>query len=91
MQHKNDNIKFLIKEFGKCVRSERLKKTDTSLTLFAYEYELDSGNLSRLENGLIDSKLSMLWRIAEALDMKLSDLIKIVENELGDEFYIIEK
>ncbi len=91
MQYKNEKISELIKVFGKCLRKKRLENTDRSLTLFAYEYELDSGNLSRLENGLIDSKLSMLWRIAEALDMKLSDLIKIVENELGEEFCVIEK
>ncbi len=91
MQYKDEKMLHLIKEFGKCVRKRRMETTDKSLTLFSYEYDLDSGNLSRIENGLIEPKLTMLWRIAEALDMKLSDLIKLLENELGDNFFVIEK
>lgn len=57
----------------------------------AYEYELDSGNLSRIENGKIDPKLTMLWRIAEALGTPLSEIIKSLEDELGEDFHIIEQ
>lgn len=62
-----------------------------SLNTFSYEYDLNPGNLSRIENGQIEAKITMLWRIAEALDIPLSKLIREVEKELDDDFPIIEK
>lgn len=91
MQYKNEKMLHLIKIFGECVRKKRIETTNKSLTLFSYEYDLDSGNMSRIENGHIEPKLTMLWRIAEALDMKLSDLCKMLENSLGDDFFLIDK
>ncbi|MDO5437046.1 MAG: helix-turn-helix transcriptional regulator, partial [bacterium] len=79
-----------IKKFGEVIKKRRieLKKSQTTL---AYEFDLDSGNLSRIETGQITPKLTMLWRIAEALEIKLSDLIKLLEKELGDDFYTGDK
>ncbi len=91
MQYKNEKMLHLIKTFGECVRKKRIETTNKSLTLFSYEYDLDSGNMSRIENGHIEPKLTMLWRIAEALGIKLSDLCKILENSLGDDFFLIDK
>lgn len=90
MQYKNEKTLLLIKEFGKQVKKKReqLKK---SQRLLAYEYDLDSGNLSRIEMGLIDPKLTMLWRISEALDIPLSQLMKSLENNLGSDFHIAEQ
>ena len=90
MQYENKKTLLIVKKFGEVVRAKRnaLKKSQTVL---AYEYDLDSGNLSRIETGQITPKLTMLWRIAEALDMRISDLIKAVEKELGDDFYIGDK
>ena len=90
MQHKNEITLHLVKQFGALVKNERIK-LNKSLRLLANEYELDSGNLSRIENGQIDTKLTMLWRISEALEIPLSSLIKKVEDELGDDFHIIEQ
>lgn len=91
MQYKNHKTEKLINTFGKVVKSQREKRTGKSQTLFSYEYELDSGNLCRIENGKIEPKLTMIWRLAEALDMKPSKLIEEIENVLGDDFYIINK
>lgn len=91
MQYKNEKMLHLIKTFGECVRKKRIETTNKSLTLFSYEYDLDSGNMSRIENGHIEPKLTMLWRIAEALGLKLSDLCKMLENSLGDDFFLIDK
>ena len=43
-----------------------------------------------LENGIKDPQLSTLWRIVEGLDIKLHQLIKEVEDELGDKFSFLE-
>lgn len=91
MQYKSEKTLQLIKTFGQRIKAERENRTEKSQTLFAYEYELDSGNLSRIENGKIDPKLTMLWRLAEALGVPLSEIIKSIENELGENFHIIEQ
>ena len=91
MQYKNEKTLHLIKEFGKTIKLKRETLTKKSQTLLAYEYELDSGNLSRIENGKIDPKLTMLWRIAEALDIPLSELIRSLEDKLGNSFHITEQ
>ena len=91
MQYKNEKTVKLIKVFGEVIKSEREKNTGKSQTLFSYEYDLDSGNLCRIENGKIEPKLTMIWRLAEALDIKPSELIKKVEDSLDENFYIINK
>ncbi len=90
MQWKNENSKKLIKALGKLIRTERKNASDKSLTLFAYEFDLNPGNLCKIENSQIEPKITMLWRIAEALNLPLSKLIKKLENELGKDFKIID-
>ena len=89
MQYKNDKTLELIRVFGEIIRQKREKEIQKSQTLFAYEYELDSGNLCRIENGKIEPKLTMMWRLSEALNIPLSELIKEVEKRLGKDFKII--
>ena len=36
-----------------------------------------------IEAGTINASVDTLWRIAEALDMKLSELISLVEEDIG--------
>ena len=61
-------------------------RKNLSCTKFAYQFDIDKGNLNRIENGLIDCKFTTLWKISEAIGLKLSELIKILENNLGDNF-----
>lgn len=89
MQQKSEFTLQLIKEFGLQVKAKR-KKLNKSQRLLSFEYDLDSGNLSRIEAGLIDPKLTMLWRISEALGIPLSKLIKSMEDSLGKDFHITE-
>lgn len=91
MQYKNEKTLYIIKTFGEIIKSTRMSVSKKSQTLFAYEYDLDSGNLSRIENGKIEPKLTMMWRIAEAMGIPLSELIIKLEKELGKEFFIIDK
>jgi len=90
MQYKNEKTLHLINKFGQTIKEKREKLTKKSQRLLAFEYDLDSGNLNRIENGKIDPKLTMLWRISEALGIPLSELIKSLEDELGKDFHIIE-
>lgn len=91
MQYKSEKTLQLINQLGKIIKSNRLKKENISLNTFAYEYDLNPGNLSRVENGQIEPKITMLWRIAEALEIPLSEIIKQLENDLGKDFFITDK
>ena len=90
MQRNNENSFQLIKCLGGILKNIRTSK-GLSCTKLAYQYDIDKGNLSRIENGLIDCKFTTLWKISEALEIKLSDLIKILEKDLGKDFKIEEE
>lgn len=91
MQYKNDKTLQLIKNLGKVIKNFRVAKTGKSLNTFSYEYELSPGNVSRIENGQIEPKIVMLWRIAEALDVPLSKIIEQLEIEMTKNFSISDK
>lgn len=42
-------------------------------------------HLTMIENGTKQPNLETVWRIAQALDIPLSDLIRIVEDELSQQ------
>ena len=90
MQYKDEKTLHLIKIFAQTLKDKRINTVKKSQTLLSYEYGLDSGNFSRTENGKIDPKLTMLWRISEALEIPLSELIKSVETTIGKDFKITE-
>lgn len=91
MQQKDCKSKELATVLGEVIKQIRLKDKKSSINKFAHEYDLDVGNTSRIENGQTDIKLVTLWKIAEALNIKTSKLISIVENKLGKDFYFYEK
>ena len=41
-------------------------------------------HLAMIENGSKNANVETLWRIAQALDMRLSDLIRMVEDKLAE-------
>ena len=90
MQQKDDKTKQLAVVMGSIIRGYRLKNKNCSINQFAHEYDLDVGNTSRIENGLTDVKLVTLWKIAEALGVNTSDLIKKAEKQLGKDFLFYE-
>lgn len=91
MQQKDTKTTHLAKVIGQVVNELRVKKEKGSINKFAHEYDLDVGNTSRIENGLIDAKIVTLWKIAEALEIPLSEFIKEVEKRLGEDFHFFEE
>lgn len=65
----------IYKKFG-----ERLKKLredkNLSLNMLAYENDLNKSTLSRIENGLVDPKLSTIYKIAQGLEITIDELMK---------------
>ncbi len=91
MQHANTKKSELIfKALAKVIRQER-EKQNKSLRVLADEYDIQKSLLSRLENGINEPKLISIWTISEALNMPVSELIKLVENELPENFSLTDK
>lgn len=91
MQHVNSKkAKNVIKILAKLIKEERLRQ-NKSQRILADEFDIPKSMLSRLENGVNEPKIISLISICEALDIKLSDLIKKLENELSNDFFLMDK
>ncbi len=81
----NIKKKELLKVLGAVVHTKRLGM-NKGINTFSYEYDIGNGLLSRLEKGLIDTKITTLWKLANAFGYKCSDFIKLIEDELPEDF-----
>ncbi|MFK5912927.1 MAG: helix-turn-helix transcriptional regulator [Woeseiaceae bacterium] len=71
-----------IKEaFGKILRRTRRWK-DISQEALSLEADVSRTYVSKLENGVYQPSLSVLFAIAEVLEMKPSELVALIEEEL---------
>ena len=91
MQRITKNSIKIRKTVGKVIKSLRIKNTSLSCNKLANEYDIGNGNLSRIENGKVDAKFITLWKVAEALGLKMSELTKIIEDEVGEDFVLMDE
>ena len=75
----------LLKAVGNVVHNQRTK-LKRGINRFSFEYDIGNGLLSRLENGTSDTKISTLWKLADAFEIKFSEFAKLVEKELPENF-----
>ena len=80
----------ILAALSKVVKNKRLEKAK-SQRLFADEYELHSSMISRYENCNSEPKLFSLWRVANAFGIKLSEFIKLIEDESPEYIPLIEE
>lgn len=71
---------------AKVVKENRQK----SITKSADEIGMGKSMWADLENGIKDPQFSTLWRIAEGLNIKPHVLVKMIEDELGQDFSFLE-
>lgn len=91
MQHNNsEKAKLFLEILGQEIKEERIK-LNKSQRLLADEYDCQKSMISRIESAVNEAKILSLYTICEALNIKLSDLIKRVENKLPKDFSLIEK
>ena len=69
---------------GRIVRNLREKHRLTQEVLFGLA-GVSRSHLAEIETGHIKANVDTLWRISEALGIKLSDLIRMAEREIGGE------
>jgi len=55
------------------------------------EYDIDRGNLSLIERGLVGCNVMTAWRISEGSGVKFSTFARMLEQELGDEFKLMDE
>ena len=72
---KNDGISIIHSDWQK-IRMLRQEKGMTQQSL-ADECDIEKPNLSRIENGNTNPTIKSLWKISNALNIKLKDLIDI--------------
>ncbi len=77
----------LQKNLGNVIKNLRQEK---SINQLSNEIELSKSIWSELEKGKKDIRISTLWRIAEAFEIKPSSLLALVESRLGKDFSFIE-
>ena len=69
---------------GRVIRQERKKRQRTH-EVFSGFAVLTRSHLAMIERGQKNPNVSTLWKIAEALDMPLSELFRLVEDEINKE------
>ena len=84
MQAEKIKLQKILAKIIKKLRNEK------SITQLANEIDLSKSVWFNLEKGERDIQFSTFWRIAEALDVKPSELVKEIENQLGKNFSFIE-
>ena len=91
MQHANSKKSEIIFELLSKTLKEEREKQGKSLRLLADEFDIQKSLISRLENGVNEPKLISLWTLCEALGIRLSDLLRKIEEKLPTDFSLIEK
>ena len=85
--NKNATIK-LVKVIGEIIKKHRLEQNKTIYKISA-ECSINKETWRLIENGLVnDIKISSLWKIAEGLEIDITDLLKEAKEVLGDGFTI---
>lgn len=78
--------KKLIKVLGHTLKILREKK-GISLNIFAYENDLTTATVSRVENGLVDTKFSTLIKYAKGLEIPLEQILQLLNiNYTNDDY-----
>ena len=91
MQHNDDKIILFKTIFGQVLKELRERNTTCSRTQFAREFDIDRGNLSKIENGKLSCSVITLWKISEALGIKFSEFAAMFEKELGEDFKLMDE
>lgn len=91
MQVNHEKSQLFASTLGEILKDIRSTHSGLSINRLANEYELNKGTLSKLERGNNNCQLITLWLLSEALGVKCSELIKILEEKLGEDFSLLDE
>ncbi len=90
MQHEEkEKIEILLKAISIALKKLRQERK-LSLNLFAIENGIQKSLVSRLENAKNEPAFLSIWKVAEAFDIKPSELVSKIEKELPKDFCILD-
>ncbi len=72
---------------GRLLKKLRGKKSHYMLS---NEYEISTSLLNNLERGVKDPQLTTIFKVSEALGIKASEFVEMIEKELPKGFSLIE-
>ncbi len=78
----------IMKTLGKNIKKLR---GEQSQFMLASENDISVSIISTIERGMKDPQFTTLFKIAEALNIKPSKLVKLVEDGLPEDFTLIDK
>ncbi len=84
----NKRKNLIMKTLGKTIKKLR---GEQSQFMLASENDISVSIISTAERGIKDPQFTTLFKIAEALNIKPSELVKLVENQLPEDFTLIDK
>ncbi len=85
-----NNKKLLLQKRLAAVIKQHRQQLNKSISLISNEIAFPKSMWSDTEKGIKDPQLSTLWKIAEALGVSLSELIKEVEEQNEEDFSLID-
>ncbi len=88
MQENNKKKKIILKALAKVVKELRGEK---SQFMFCSENDISTSIISTIEHAKKDPQMTTLFKLAEAFDMTASQFMKLIQDELPKDFYLIEK
>lgn len=91
MQENKSKSLQLAQALGSTIKNYRQNVLQKSMTKLADEYELRSGTICKVENAAGICKFETVWQIAEAMNLKPSELVRLVEEKLGDDFKFMDE
>ena len=90
MQEKNIDVKQKLKTVLAQVVKKHRKKQQKSISKISAEIMMTKSMWTDLERGIKDPQLTTIWKISEALNIPLEEIIKEVKDLLGKDFTLID-
>lgn len=78
------NVDYNMKAAGRVIHRLRMKKELSQEVLSGFAV-LSRSHLSEIERGKRTIQLDTLWKVAHALEIRPSELVKMIEEEMEDE------
>lgn len=91
MQQENEKLLQLSLKLGEILKELRKNRSELTLEKLAYEYDIPIGTLSKIERGKQKCQFVNLWKISEAIGIRCSDIVKMLEEKMGDDFTLIDE
>lgn len=79
----------LLNAVGEIIHEKRIA-SGKGILLHAYEYDVPSNSLERIEKGLRDPQLTTLWKIVNSLDMSFIEFITLLNKKLPNNFKLTD-